>query len=633
MLSVLARVQSRWRMRSIALAVALGGAVFALAFVMGLILGSTARTATATELALGAIATTIAVIRSKRLSLVDAAEMIERHTPALDNLIVTAADLESRPRPVRGDIREELDRQVVERLSLIDATRVVSLAQPLIVAAVVLVGCALLTGVSDRASLMQAGVTPVSAAEAAGDGRFNVTISPPAYLKRVVEVMPEPVQISVIAGSRVRIEASHTTLREWIATASEGIEIRPDPNAPPRFLSVIVLPDAPPQLRIVEPGKDLAIATPTGTLAVNVESRDDFGLASVTLRFIKASGGGENVAFTEGEVPLTIERRSDQQWFGRAAMPIGTMGLADGDILVYRAIARDTNPLGMPVQSEQYLIEIGKASGVADSGFSLPAEEKKYAISQQMVIYKTQQLLAAKSPPDALAQAQGIAVEQRMVRAEVVFLGGGEVEDEVAEAASSDELTEGRLQNTGRAEMIKAITAMSRAEAQLNEGKPAEALVFEKAALASLERALDRRRYFLRTLPDRSRIDVTRRLTGERKDARSWLRQQASLDAHAAFAAERAIMRRLASAATSGTGLDASLAAGVVAVDPSSPELQKAAVAIASASSDAGRKLAVQAAMSAVTAHAMKTMASSAAIGVSSQPLAGKLADESRQKP
>ena len=41
---------------------------------------------------------------------------------------------------------------------------------------------------------------------------------------------------------------------------------------------------------------------------------------------------------------------------------------------------------------------------------------------------------------------------------------------------------------------------MSRAEAQLNDGRAEEALVFERQALASLERALDRRRYFLRTL-------------------------------------------------------------------------------------------------------------------------------------
>jgi hypothetical protein len=291
------------------------------------------------------------------------------------------------------------------------------------------------------------------------------------------------------------------------------------------------------------------------------------------------------------------------------------------------------------VQSEQYLIEIGRNSQIADAGFSLPSEEKKYAISQQMVIYKTEQLLAsARTNPRSgetgtvLEQSRTIAIEQRMVRAEVVFLGGGEVENEIEEAAHSDELTEGRLQNTGRAEMLRAINAMSRAEGMLNEGRVKEALVFEREALASLERALDRRRYFLRTMPDRSRIDVTRRLTGTRTDARSWLRDQASaavttLDAH------RRLMQALASAASGAVNIDASLAARVAALDPSAPELQASAVAIASASTPRARQEAVQVAMQAVTAHALKTLPASSAIDVRGDALAGTLADELRPKP
>ena len=199
----------------------------------------------------------------------------------------------------------------------------------------------------------------------------------------------------MIAGSRVRIDTAGAgrRFREWVATVSEGIEVRSDPGAEPRFLSVIVVPDAPPSLRVVSPGKDTAFATPTGQVPITVEGSDDLGLAAVTLHFTKASGGGENLAFTEGNVPLTVERRSERQWVGRASLALDTLGLADGDILVYRAIARDTNPNGSPVQSEQYLIEIGRTAQIADAGFSLPSEEKKYAISQQMVIYKTEQLL------------------------------------------------------------------------------------------------------------------------------------------------------------------------------------------------------------------------------------------------
>ncbi len=118
--------------------------------------------------------------------------------------------------------------------------------------------------------------------------------------------------------------------------------------------------------------------------------------------------------------------------------------------------------------------------------------------------------------------------------------------------------------------------------------------MFEREALASLERALDRRRYFLRTLPDRSRIDVTRRLTGTRTEARSWLRDQASANAGTAIAAHRRVMQELVSAAAGAVAIDAALAARVAAIDPSAPELQQAAVAIATASSADARRDAVR---------------------------------------
>jgi hypothetical protein len=226
-------------------------------------------------------------------------------------------------------------------------------------------------------------------------------------------------------------------------------------------------------------------------------------------------------------------------------------------------------------------------------------------------------------------------MEQRMVRAEVVFLGGGEVEDEVEEAAKSDELSEGRLQNTGRAEMLRAINAMSRAEAHLSDGRAVEALAFERQALASLERALDRRRYFLRTLPDRSRIDMARRLTGERKDARAWMRdvQDAFQDEAPAPRATRRAISEVAAAAVNPADANAVLAARVASVDPSSKELQDAAVAIASASSVAARHEALRQAMTALTAHALRALPGSAGVDLRDASLSGALAEQLARKP
>ncbi len=44
----------------------------------------------------------------------------------------------------------------------------------------------------------------------------------------------------------------------------------------------------------------------------------------------------------------------------RAQWPLDGLGLAEGDVLVYRAVARDANPAGAPVQSDAFLVEIRK---------------------------------------------------------------------------------------------------------------------------------------------------------------------------------------------------------------------------------------------------------------------------------
>lgn len=629
---LVARVQRRLHVRSIAWALAVGGLVFAATFIVLLIAFALSRSvALGVALAAGIAATLLLAVRRGASSIGAAAAAIERVNPGLDNLIVTAADIHLHPRPLRAEIGDEIERQAAARASTVDVRLTAPLVQPIAVAMVVVIGAVVLarTGTTTLPVALSA---PRPQGQAPGDASFEVRITPPAYTGRRAEVLRDPVQIAVLEGTRIQIPAA---ARDWIATETSAIELRLPDSASPKFLSVVVTPDQSPSVRIVTPGKDSAFAKPEGQVDIAIETVDDLGLASLVLRYTKASGGGENVSFAEGEVPLRVERQGRQHWTAQATLALPPLDLADGDILVYRAIVRDSNPKGAPVQSEQYLIEIGKNAEIADAGFSLPSEEKKYAISQQMVIFKTEQLIAARkkngagAPEAWLEQTRGIAVEQRMVRAEVVFLGGGEVEDEVEEATHSNELTEGRLQNTGRVEMLRAINAMSRAETQLNDGRADEALVFEREALRSLERALDRRRYFLRTLPDRSRIDTGRRLTGERREARSWNRDASPTIGADALDANRRLMRDLAAEVT----VDASLAARVAAVDPQSAPLQKAAVALASAQTDDAKRAAVRQAMRALTDEALRKLPQTMPIDVRRDALSGVLANELTGRP
>jgi len=648
------RVRARLRLRALLLGTASGGAaatavaVIAMAFSLAAPIRLAAAGMAAVVVALWTLRATWTVTATR------AAELIEGYA-SLDNLVVTAVALGEQPRPVPAEIRDAIVSQAAARLAGVDVTRVVTLRQPLAVMLAAAAGAAVVFSLGSTAiRLAPQSVAASLQARSRGIDRVTLHVTPPAYARRPAESIIDPVQISVVAGSRVRLIVASTadgvtvelaglpplTLAsatdgftgEWVADRSTAIAMRPagGEGRDVKFLSVIVVPDAPPAVRIPVPGKDLAIAGAKGRITVGVEAQDDLGLASLSVRFTKASGGGESLTFTEGDVPLTLTRTDDRHWNGRAAWVLDGLDLSDGDVLVYRAIVRDRNPNGSPVQSEQYLVEVGRLAGAVGSGFALPAEEKKYAISQQMVIYKTEQLIAAraKHPADWVEQNQLLAIEQRMVRAEVVFLGGGEVQDEVEEAAHSHEVTEGRLENAGRAEILRAINFMSQAEALLNDGKAPAALVREREALKSLERAFDRRRYFLRTLPDRSRIDATRRLTGTLKDARSWTRDRRRVDESPVLARDRALMRDLAAAANGVAGADAALAAQVAALAPAETTLQQAAVALATAADEASRRAALWGAMQAVTKHAIASLGSAGDLRLQIDPLAGRLADE-----
>jgi hypothetical protein len=611
--SLLSRVASRRRLRSIAEAITIGGALFA-----ALLIASSV----AIGLTAGVLLAVAHIARRWNTSASALARDVEASHPSLHNLVVTAAELEKHPRPVANEIRDAIFRQAADRAASVDVRRVVPLAQPISVAAAITIGCALLA-MGGESALSPSRRDSAGGAAAPSGEAIAVHVAPPAYAKRAAETHANPVQVTVLAGSRVRIESDSKVVREWIANGSESLEFRVRDDQPSRFLSVTVIPDAAPSVRVVEPGRDTAFATPSGTIAIGIESADDLGLVSLALRYTKASGGGENVTFTDGEVPLRIERVNVRQWRARTEWPLDDLALADGDVLVYRAIARDSNPSGSPIESDAFLVEIGRAAEIASAGFALPSEERKYAISQQMVIYKTEQLLA--SADTNLEESRMIGMEQRMVRAEVVFLSGGEVQDEVEEAAHSHELAEGRLENQGRAEMVRAINFMSRAEAQLNDGNAAAALPLERQALASLERALDRRRYFLRTLPDRSRIDMTRRLTGERREARSWTRDPRRRGASADRL--RTVMGELVAASHDPSRVNASLAAHVAAVEPGSAELQETAVGVANAQTPDQQREAVHNAMRALTAHALKTLPGSWPVVWPADPLAGLLGD------
>lgn len=545
---------------------------------------------------------------------IKAAERIEAQLPGAQNIVITAAEVScgrtaARHAAIRGELfraaEEVLDAappQAVQPLGRVLALGAGCVAALLAILVAVPVNPAAATSSATVAGATMPALTP---------GDLRVIVTPPEYARGdVVEAM-NPERVVALEGSRVRLEtasgdgsvvlvdaeATQTPFArkadkawlEFVATRSRPLVIRramSGAQTVDRLLHVEVVPDNRPLVRIREPARDLVFSTPDAQVPVVIEARDDIGLAMLGLRYTRVAGLGENFTFEEGEWPLTIERTAAGQWNARAVFMLDSLQLQDGDTLVYRAVARDAKPDADPSSSETFLIEIGRLSGIASAGFALPDDRDGQGISQQMLIIKTERLEAEKSQlsPEAYAeQSRLLAIEQRMVKAEFVFMTGGEVEDEIEEAAHSHELAEGRLANAAQVELLTAIREMSRAEAQLNDADTAQALVFERAALRALQRAFDRRRYLLRTLPERTRIDLSRRLTGELEAARSSLVPPGDQAGDPTLAEARTLIRELSG--VNDRPADVSmLGSRLIALQPSSVALQAAALRLSTAS-------------------------------------------------
>ncbi len=383
---------------------------------------------------------------------------------------------------------------------------------------------------------------------------LTVRLEPPAYTGRGTESLALPREVIVLSGStlslRGRLDAAAVVVTHlggvdtlwaealeqaagFVVAADELVTLTPlardGTEGARHVIAVRVRDDAPPVVRILTPARDLRVPDGDRQLALTIEANDDIALADLRVRFTRVRGAGEQFAFVEGDATLDLTRDQREQWRARATLRLDTLRLEPGDVVVYRAIARDGRPGTSPSESETFLVEVTAPGSEAVEGFAADDDQDRYGLSQAMVILKTERLLAAAatvSPEELRRSALSLAAEQRSVRAEFVFMMGGELADdandhvghlhlnEEAEAEAEDDILAGRLANQGRLEMTRAIRAMSTAAQLLTAGTLAEALTEERRALAALERALARSRFILRALSTRERVDPARRLTG-----------------------------------------------------------------------------------------------------------------------
>lgn len=586
-------------------------------------------------IAAGAVAG--ALVANRKHAIV--AHLLERRAPQCQNLVVTAHELladTGAPRfqtsHANASVAAIVYRQAATVLRTLDVAALFPLRSALLTAAGGLAFVLLLVSMRAMPSVQRTVGTAVAGSRAIAVTRVDVQVTPPAYVKRATPEQRDPVRVEALAGSTITLHITAVakrlaietltgvrtltaqddgTFTATVAADSDGF-IAIDPIADDgrkgarRLIGLSVLPDLAPHVRISAPAKDMMLPDANRALDIGVEADDDIALAGVRLRYTQVSGAGERYTFKEGEVPLQITRSAATGWTAKAHWNLASLGLEAGDMVVYRAVASDARPGAIPSESDSYIAEVLLPGTDAAAGFSIDPEQERYALSQQMIIVKTERLLAKRGTLSAeafLNEANDIAVEQRRVRAEFVFMMGGELSDEPlpdddpttlheeAEAEGESDILAGRSANAGRIALVSAIRNMSSAVTLLNTASVTEALAPERAALKALERAFSHTRILLRALSTAEKLDLTRRMTGPLLETGRDTRASANPEATPRVTALRGVLADMTALAAN-SGLDSastrsaravSLAERVLRVAPADKALQAIATSLTTA--------------------------------------------------
>ncbi len=559
------------------------------------------------------------------------ASIVEGQTDKGRNLLVTAGELIAGTNNTTPYVTDIVQHNAAELVQSLDIGALFPIRGAL-TALVISTAFWLFVATRHPAAAGVGAVNRVGSNSSVAINGVDATVVLPPYVRQTRPALHDPVRIEAFIGSTIRItvhaNADAVTLetlhgKQTLKPSADGtfsgvvaadldgfIALEPSAAGKTagarRLIGVSVLPDLPPRVHITAPAKDLKLPDGKQSIQVAIEADDDLGLASLHLRYTRVSGSGERYTFTEGEVPLTITRNDKRTWHARAAWHLDSLALAPGDMVVYRAVAADDRPGATPTESDAWIAEVSAPGGVAGAGFALDPEIERYALSEQMVILKTEQLNARKPKmtTDSFADAAAeIASEQRRVRAEFVFMMGGEVGtaddpsvdmttdlNEVAETEASGDLAAARQ---GRVALVSAIRLMSRADKALTAADLVLALTHERAALVQLERTFAHTKIILRALTERERLDLTRRLGGSLADAARDVRAAAQPPSDMRTAALRQALGEIA-IITSGdtTGRAAritTLAERVLRIDPAAVPLQHVSQSLIDASAATSR--------------------------------------------
>lgn len=412
----------------------------------------------------------------------------------------------------------------------------------------------------------------VQLAKAAVVPQLAMTATPPAYTG-AARSTGAPRNIDLPEGSRVEWclknrEAGSTTLE-----LSDGRSLRVGEGCASivateslfwrwrgaRYV-VRVTPDAAPLITISQPAQmiqELKEGATSAAMALSV--RDDYAVRRATLHLTLARGSGENIKFTDREMPLPASTDPKvRNWSKTWTLP--ELGMEPGDELYFFVRAIDNAVRPHTVQSATYTLRLPAPEPEDDEETSaMPMLVKPQSLrSQRQIIIDTEQLIAdmkstRMSADEVRERSEAIAGDQGQLRRrygqflgeESTLFGGEEAHDDHDEPGGQEQpgSTQDILHQYGHAHdevenatlydektktiLRRALVAMWDAEKALRAINPKTALAPEHKALIAIKELQQADRIYLHKtafVPPPIKEEI--RMTGDVLGAASYAREQ-----------------------------------------------------------------------------------------------------------
>ncbi len=424
-------------------------------------------------------------------------------------------------------------------------------------------------GQQPAASQAAAPGTPAQAAPAAVVPQLTVTATPPAYTG-VARSTGAPRDLELPEGSTVawclkKPEAGETmlelsdgrTLNVGVKCASLSVTESLFWRWRGARYTLKVTPDAAPLITITQPTQmiqELKLDAQSAAMAISV--RDDYAVRRATLHLTLARGSGENIKFTDREMPLPASpdprvRNWSRKW------TLAELGMEPGDELYFFVRAVDNAARPHTVQSPTYTLRLPAPEQEDEEVTSaMPVLVKPQSLrSQRQIIIDTEQLIAdmratRMGQAEIRERSEAIAADQGQLRRrygqflgeESTLFGGEEEHDDHDDHGASggqmdvlhafghahDEAENATLYDEGTKKILRrALVAMWDAEKALRAINPKTALAPEHKALEAIKELQQADRIYLhKTVFVPPPIKEEIRMTGDVVGAASYRRAQ-----------------------------------------------------------------------------------------------------------